>query len=1340
MIFDYELPERSDLRQSVAAAYRLDETEMVERLLAYAQFSGDARTRIADRAEALVRAVRARPSEGSVEAFMHEYELSSHEGIVLMCLAEALLRVPDDETVDKLIQDKITSADWGRHLGHSGSLFVNASTWGFMLTGSLLAAKDSSEHDLRTTLTGLLGRTGEPIIRQAIRQAMRILGRQFIMGETIEEGLHRARSYEKQGYRFSYDMLGEAARTNTDAEKFFDAYAKAIDAIAATNPKDPIIGAGLSVKLSALDPRYEFAQHRRTMSNVLGRLKALAIKAKQGRIGLTVDAEEADRLEPSLDIIEALAADPELAGWNGFGLALQTYQKRAFHVVDWLADLGRRSDRRFMVRLVKGAYWDTEIKRAQEAGEDGYPVFTRKASTDLSYIACVRKAFECTDAIYPQFATHNAQTASVVLELAGDYRDFEFQRLHGMSAHLHDELIAPEKYGVPVRVYAPCGGHKELLPYLVRRLLENGANTSFVNRIMDESVPLEKITGDPVEEVAALQHKPHPRIPLPRQIYAPRRLNSMGVDLTDERSLRGLAEELTGFADAGWSAGPIVDGSEALTRLGDITDPADRARVVGGVQEADEADVAAALDVAEKAFPAWRDRPVEDRAAFLERAADLFEANTPELMAIAIREAGKTLADAVAEVREAVDFCRYYAVQARRLCGAPTALPAHGGDLFETGGRGIFVCISPWNFPLAIFTGQIAAALAVGNAVIAKPAEQTSLMAARAVRLLHEAGIPPAVLQLLPGRGEVVGARLVADPRVAGVAFTGGTDTALAIRRTLAAGPIGPVPLIAETGGQNAMIVDSTALPEQAIGDVLHSAFDSAGQRCSALRVLFLQDDIAPGMIEMLAGAMSELRIGDPSVLSTDVGPVIDDEAKSVLEAHGERMAAEGTPIHVCALDESTVRGTFFGPRAYEIDSLDRLHREVFGPVLHVIRFAADRIDQVVDRINATGYGLTFGVHSRIDSVADRLHRRIRAGNTYVNRNIIGAIVGVQPFGGEGLSGTGPKAGGPNYLRRFAVAARATGDDDGAAPTSPGFRSPGAGWQTSPIVGGRRQSGPMVITHPASHPEAINGTLVLATQEHADEATTLALAAFPRWEALPADHHAVILDDIARELVNALQDHIDLCVDAAGIEPRAAARAIEDAATLCRAYAAEARASLAAPLRLRGYTGERDELSLRGRGLFLCIVEGAAPIATIAGMVAAASVAGNGSLVIAGEASAHLAARLVARFHASGMPPDVLHFLPIADDALRDAMATDPRIAGIAFAGTEDRARDLDRILAAREGPIIPLIVERSDIAAEVGFSNVGDIYRFATERSLSIDTTASGGNASLFSIEENGG
>ena len=1008
-------------RVRIRAAHRADEATCVAELLELAAVDDPTRSRI--RARALQLAGRVRRAGGDqlgVEAFLREYRLSTREGIMLMCLAEALLRIPDAETADRLIRDKLSAGEWSRHLGQSGSLLVNASTWGLMLTGRLVRTGLEEAADPGAWLSRLLHRLGEPVLRQALLQAMRVLGRHFVLGQTIEQAIRRAREAEGKGYRYSYDMLGEAARTAADAEHYHVAYRDAIAAISAAAQGDELMARpGISIKLSALHPRYELAQHRRLDAELYPRVLELLQTARAGDIAVTIDAEETDRLEPSLDLFERLAAAPELAGWDGVGLAVQAYQKRAIHVIAWLQVLAARTRRRIPVRLVKGAYWDTEIKRTQEQGLDDYPVFTRKLATDVSYLACARHLLAGRAAFYPQFATHNAQTLGSIIELAGNRRDFEFQRLHGMGEALYEELVGGADGAIACRVYAPVGSHQDLLPYLVRRLLENGANTSFVNRILDQDVPLENLIEDPVRLLSRLEPKRHPRIPLPAELYGPERRNARGIDLRDPAVLDDLAGRLERAFEAGFQARPGIGEGEGEARA--VLDPADRAFAVGSVIESEPATIAVAVRQAQSGFAAWERTPLDERVACLHRAADLYEANAAELIAWCVREAGKTLPDAVAEVREAVDFLRYYAMEGLAKA-APRELPGPTGEgnRLALHGRGVFVAISPWNFPLAIFTGQIAAALVVGNAVLAKPAPQTPLIAAKAVALLHRAGVPEDALILLPG-GPAVGARLVADPGIAGVAFTGSTHTAWAINRALATkdGPI--VPLIAETGGQNAMLVDSSALPEQVVADVLESSFRSAGQRCSALRVLCVQDDIAPRVLEMLAGAMLELQIGDPGLLATDVGPVIDEAAKQRLEEHAARMMREARLIQRVPLEGELRRGCFFAPHAFEIDSLGRLQGEVFGPILHVVRFAGDRLDDMIDAINGTGYGLTLGVHSRIDQTVDLVLERARAGNIYVNRNMIGAVVGVQPFGGERLSGTGPKAGGPHYLARFAT-------------------------------------------------------------------------------------------------------------------------------------------------------------------------------------------------------------------------------------------------------------------------------------------------------------------------------
>ncbi|NYF21120.1 RHH-type proline utilization regulon transcriptional repressor/proline dehydrogenase/delta 1-pyrroline-5-carboxylate dehydrogenase [Xanthomonas sp. JAI131] len=1027
-----ELPPASHaLRAAITAAWLKDEADHVRELLEQARLPAADQAKVQALAADLVTRVRARAqNQGAIEAFMRQYDLGSEEGVLLMCVAEALLRIPDQETADKLIRDKLGDADWKKHMGESDSVLVNASTWGLMLTGKLVQINDLTRADVAGAFKRLIGRVGEPVIRLAVRQAMKIMGHQFVMGRTIGEALSRSKKGDNAHYRYSFDMLGEGALTMKDAHRYLDAYRQAIHAIGRSGPNgsykgsDVFAAPSISIKLSALYPRYEHAKRARVMAELVPGVLELAQLARSYGIGYTVDAEEADRLELSLDIIEATFSDPSLDGWEGYGLAVQAYQKRTPYTIDFLADLARRVGRRIPVRLVKGAYWDAEIKRAQVEGHPGYPVFTRKQNTDVSYLACAKRMFAHSDALYPMFATHNAQTIAAVRAIAGS-KDYEHQKLHGMGDDLYAEVIPADRLGVPCRVYAPVGSHEDLLPYLVRRLLENGANSSFVNRITDEDVAIEDLIRDPVEAVSAFASIPHPKIPLPADLLRSQnhnRKNSMGANLANDNDLRALADQLNA-AIKPWQAVPLVPGAVIASAPLDVTNPADRRQVVGRWQPADAATVEKALANAVAAQPGWNRTPAASRATILEHAADLLEARMPEFIALCVKEAGKTLPDGVAEVREAVDFLRYYAGQARAQFGAPERLPGPTGESNELQlhGRGVFVCISPWNFPLAIFLGQVAAALAAGNAVIAKPAEQTNLVGHAAVKLLHEAGVPEAAVQFLPGDGATVGAALTRDARVAGVAFTGSTETARAINRALAARDAAIGVLIAETGGQNAFIADSSSLPEAVVKDAISSAFISAGQRCSAARVLFVQDDIADKVMTMLAGAMAELKIGDPGLLSTDVGPVIDADALQILTDHAARMDREARLIAVAASDDGTAHGSFFAPRAYELQSLAQLQREIFGPVLHVIRWKADQLDAVIEQINATGYGLTLGVHSRIDETIERIAARVQVGNVYVNRNQIGAVVGVQPFGGQGLSGTGPKAGGPHYLLRFAT-------------------------------------------------------------------------------------------------------------------------------------------------------------------------------------------------------------------------------------------------------------------------------------------------------------------------------
>lgn len=1022
-------------RDEIAAYHLIDETRLVGGLIERAVFTEDERRRTADIARRLVHAARANQHKhAGIDAFMREYGLSSEEGVILMCLAESLLRIPDAETADQLIAEKLAGGQWEKHLGHSPSLFVNASTWGLMLTGRIVKLKDAKGASPLNALKRLVARSGEPVIRQAVRHAVRILGEQFVLGRTIEEALSRAEAEEAKGYRISYDMLGEAAKTERDAERYFERYMAAIDAVGLAagpldNPHPELLMTrpGLSLKLSALHPRYEAGREARLTAELGPRLVTLLRAARDRGIPVTIDAEEQDRLETMLGLFAELFVNPALENWHGLGLAIQAYGKRAIPVLRWLRRLSERTGKRIPVRLVKGAYWDSEIKWAQERGLADYPVFTRKLHTDVCYLACMRLLLTDSHAFFPQFATHNAHTLAAGY-VAGGNSTYEFQRLHGMGGALYEEVVGENKLARPCRIYAPVGGHEDLLAYLVRRLLENGANTSFVNRLADDDAPVADIIRDPVEtaEIERVQQVAGTigLLARPRDIYLPERKAAAGLPLYDPAVRAGLVAEMTAELRRHFAAGPIVDG---VTRTGGdeavvITCPHDRRERIGTWCEARSEEIEAAIASAAAAAHGWDCAGPDRRAEILERAADLFERDRSRFMTVMVREAGKTLENAQGDVREAVDYLRYYASEARRLFREPVLLKGPTGErnTISLRARGPFACISPWNFPLAIFAGQVAAALAAGNPVLAKPAEQTPITAYLATQVLHEAGVPRNVLHLLPGDGKV-GAALVKDARVKGVALTGSNETAWLIQRALANRRSAIVPFIAETGGVNAMIADSSALPEQVVRDAMRSAYDSAGQRCSAARVLFLQDDVADRILQMLVGAIEALDIGDPFDYATDIGPVIDEAAQDALEAHKLRLQQEGRALVDLRLPEHARAGTYVSPAAYEIERIEVLEREVFGPILHVVRYGRGHLDKVVAAINATGYGLTLGLHSRIDAVADFVAEHARVGNLYVNRNQVGAMVGVQPFGGEGLSGSGPKAGGPDYLRRFAT-------------------------------------------------------------------------------------------------------------------------------------------------------------------------------------------------------------------------------------------------------------------------------------------------------------------------------
>jgi RHH-type proline utilization regulon transcriptional repressor/proline dehydrogenase/delta 1-pyrroline-5-carboxylate dehydrogenase len=1233
----------SPLRAAITALTRRPEPELLPGLVEQARLAPPAEEAAHRLALRIARTLRERSREsgraGLVQGLLQEFALSSQEGVALMCLAEALLRIPDVATRDALIRDKISAGNWQSHLGQSPSLFVNAATWGLLLTGRLVATH--SDVGLASALRRIVGRGGEPLIRGGVDMAMRLMGEQFVTGETIAQALGNSRKREAEGFRYSYDMLGEAAMTARDAAAYFAAYEAAIHAIGRASAGRGIYeGPGISLKLSALHPRYSRAQVERVMSELYPRLRQLAELARRYDIGLSIDAEEADRLELSLDLLERLCFEPELSGWNGIGFVIQTYLKRCPAVIDHLVDLGRRSARRLMIRLVKGAYWDSEIKHAQLDGQEGYPVYTRKAYSDVCYIACARRLLAAPGAIYPQFATHNAQTLAAVYTLAGQNYyagQYEFQCLHGMGEPLYEQVVgsaAEGKLARPCRIYAPVGTHDTLLAYLVRRLLENGSNTSFVNRIASD-VALEELVQSPVRTVELLAEKegtlglPHPAIALPRDLYGADRVNSLGLDLASEARLASIDAAFVALAAAPWSAAPLLGvdtdaGGEAQA----VRNPADRSDVVGWCRDASAADVQAALASAAGAAADWAATPPGERAAMLEAAAARLEADTERLLTLLVREAGKTCANAVAEVREAVDFLRYYSYLVRRDFANASHVPL-----------GPVVCISPWNFPLAIFTGQVAAALAAGNPVLAKPAEQTPLVAAEAVRALWSAGVPRAVLQLLPGRGETVGAALVADPRVQAVLFTGSTEVARLLQRSLA-GRLGargqPVPLIAETGGQNAMIVDSSALAEQVVADVVSSAFDSAGQRCSALRVLCVQSDVAGRLIEMLEGAVRELRVGDTRALAVDVGPVIDAEARAAIESHVEAMQAKGRRVvRPAAVDAGPAdRGTFVAPTLIEIDSLAELQREVFGPVLHLLRYARDDLPRVLEQIDATGYGLTLGVHTRIDETVAQVVGAAHAGNVYVNRNVVGAVVGVQPFGGEGLSGTGPKAGGPLYLLR--LLAQRPGDAARQALER-------AGPPALPPVRG--------LAGDTADPE-------------------VALQSLRRW-ALAQGHAALFA-------------HCD----------RMAARS---SAGTWRALA--------------GPTGEANLYALLPREAVLCLATDDADR-----LVQLAAVLAAGSRALWPAAARALRDRL---------PDEAKDRVALVDDWARESI----RFDAVLHHGSAADLLAVCRQVAARPGAIVGvtgLAAGDCDISLE----------RLLVERSLSINTAAAGGNASLMTMD----
>lgn len=1309
---------QAELKQAIYDNYLVDEAAYLKELLDFAHTDERTREHITHHATSLVKNVRegGHVNEG-VEAFLQQYSLDTHEGVVLMCLAEALLRIPDAEVANKFIKDKLTSAHWETYVGKSNSWLVNASTWGLMLTGGIVKLDEETQGKPAHVLGHVITRCGEPVIRTAMSQAMKLMGHQFVLGQTIDDALKQAKLGMEKGYTHSFDMLGEAALTYDDALLYFRAYSHAIDALGNVSVPENLPLPSISIKLSALHPRYESTHKNRVLTELGDRVLALIKQARQLNVPITIDAEEMDRLDISLTLFEQLLRDETCKDWHHLGLAIQAYSKRTLPALAWLRSLGQELGRQIPVRLVKGAYWDSEIKWAQQKGLSGYPVFTRKAATDVSYLACARYLLAAGEVFYPQFATHNAQTVAAILVMAGENnRAFEFQRLHGMGEALYNTVLAEDKR-INCRIYAPVGAHCDLLPYLVRRLLENGANTSFVHLLVDDNTPIENLVTDPLTTLSNYAQLANTNIPLPPALYGKQRCNSKGVNLFTHNEQQQFMQDLATFKGKTWKASSVIAGAEIITGKSlTVHAPYDHQLTVGTVYEAEVAHVEVALENAKTAYDTWVNTTVDMRATCIEKFADLLEQKQMEFIALCAYEGGKTLQDGIDEIREAVDFCRYYALQARHIM-----------QTTQHQGRGIFVCISPWNFPLAIFTGQVVAALVSGNTVIAKPAEQTSLIAYQAVTLLHQAGIPNDVLQLLLGCGAEIGAALTADPRVAGVAFTGSTVTAQHIHRSLAEKAQNNVPLIAETGGQNAMIVDSSALPEQVVKDVIHSAFTSAGQRCSALRVLYLQEEIAPRVLELLKGAMQELVIGDPTQLNTDVGSVIDQRAADDLKHHINTLSEQSRLIYQAAVTDVQRQGYFVPPTALRIDSIHELEKEYFGPVLHVITYKAKDLKQVIDSINSYGYGLTLGVHSRNEKTAFMIEGHAHVGNCYINRDMIGATVGVQPFGGQGLSGTGPKAGGEHYLHRFMEVKESTADIH--LDTSPLLHNiidnaqhhAGKLWQQAAL-------GVDVLNIYRAHADhEVMGTVVNYTEKTLDTQLDSLKQAVSDWQVKAVTERTTLLAQCADILLAEAASLAMLCHEEMGISLEQAAAELYSTITYCRSLADYVKQNYAQAHLLQGVTGESNELYLQGRGLVACLIQQTEnPIMAVSQAVFSALVMGNTVAVTASTCPLFTHA-LVQILNHAGLPITAFHSDKIE---VGQRLAYDSRIVAVVFEGETEAACDMKRTLVSREGLLVPLLTQAATIHH---FDDT--LYLLAHERTRTNNTAALGGNAQLLAL-----
>ncbi len=1336
MIFSYQPPARDKYRQKIFDSHLLNEENYIPYLISYLKLENSTQESIKNTAIDLITKVRNQPQLETLDAFLKEYDLSTEAGIAVMCIAESILRIPDIQTGDALIQDKLTSVDWEKHVGRSSSLFVNASTWAFLLTGKILYEPSDNNNEIHNAFSKILSESSKPVIRQAIQQAIKLISNHFIIGRAIQDAFEKSQESKNRIYRYSFDMLGEAAITSEDANKYFEKYMLAIEHLHKSGDHDPITGPGVSIKLSALHPRYEFAKYKSVFNRLYPYLKDLAQAAKRANISFVIDAEETERLDLQLDLFESLCSESCLHNWDGLGIAVQAYQKRVFSVIDWLISIAKTTDRRLMLRLVKGAYWDSEIKRAQMLGLKNYPVFTRKESTDISYLACAKKILNHTDMIYPMFATHNAHTIAAILNFTESYRDFEFQRLYGMGEQLYSSIITSEDPPLPCRVYAPCGQYKELLPYLVRRLLENGANTSFVNQILDPSISVNQVAADPIQSLSKQSSIPNSKIPLPLNLYQPHRLNSIGLDLTQESTLLNLKERLQQSSQNHWRATSIINGELQQGEKTYVYSPANPNKKIGSVVWATKEDVNLAVQYAQLAFSSWQKTSPSDRANCLIKAAELLEANTDELITLCILEAGKTIANAIAEIREAIDYCRYYAYQANTLFNSPLSF-ANSTIKVERVGCGIFACISPWNFPLAIFLGQVVAALVTGNTVIAKPAEQSPLIATKVMQLLHQAGVPVEVLHLIVGNGEI-GDAIVNDHRIAGVVFTGSTTVAHSISKALSTGEPCCRPLIAETGGINAMIVDSSALLEQAVIDVIQSAFDSAGQRCSALRVVYMQEDIAEEFLQLLIGAMAELEVGDPSDLCSDIGPIIDQNAKRDLQQYEQEISKVAKLVYKTNTSLTSKEDNFFAPCVYEIKSIKQIKKEAFGPVLHFIRYSAHNVINVLQEINGSGYGLTFGVHSRVNSFTKHASETVRAGNIYINRNMIGATVGIQPFGGEKMSGTGPKAGGPHYLYKFTREIR-TNLDSSQVDIKYESETNNLSMEKQCVIQSSvdiNQSNKNENISLISKHIKINASVEYSHLEHVNKSIGFAEKSITDFDNMSNVQRIKYLNYIYENLEKYRNEIIRLYSSEFGLERNLVHKELDLAISIISDYKSYLDNNSNQIIFESGPTGERNELHLHNRGVFTFFCDRDPWLLTFSSTLAAMISIGNPLLVIASKNSLFTSHYLFSYLIHPELYAKYIYFLPTNNQNLMTSLYSDSRISGYIIATTSSNLVEAEKLIANRDGPLTPLIVDLENQVTGGLLANLNNLYLICTERTVSTDTTAIGGNATLYNMK----